>query len=194
MSFRMGDAAVPSAGSIAVNTKQVAESTDADESPSSETSNEEQFVNTGRGGGSTLFSAPVFILLLSRVVSLFVVWPNLYHTVSGTLVHVSLFSLTRTLPIGLKKWEKARSQWLSHKSADCPSDPAIEQPRTAVNIDVDEIIDLIISNKWRDAPSPRRGAGSRGTKIEGCSFGQPVPLPQMIDVLLDLWEAEGLEM
>jgi len=134
--FRMGDAAVPTANSSAV-----AESTDADESPSSETSNEEQFVNTG-----------------------------------------------------LRKWEKARSQWLSHKSPDCPSDPTTEQPRTAVNIDVDEIIDLIISNKWRDAPSPRRGAGSRGTKIEGCSFGQPIPLPQMIDVLLDLWEAEGLEM
>lgn len=94
---------------------------------------------------------------------------------------------------GLQRWEEARSQWLSHKSPEGPLDPTIEPPRTAINIDVDEIIDLVISNRWRDAPSPRRGGG-KGTKVEGCSFGRPIPLPQMIDVLQDLWEAEGLEM
>lgn len=68
----------------------------------------------------------------------------------------------------------------------------MEPSRTAISIDVDEIIDIVISNRWRDAPAKSKKGGK--TKIDGCSFSHPIPLPQMIDVLTDLWEAEGLEL
>lgn len=70
----------------------------------------------------------------------------------------------------------------------------MEPSHTAIIIDVDEIIDIVISNRWRDAPAKSKKGGKAGAKIDGCSFSHPIPLPQMIDVLTDLWEAEGLEM
>ena len=70
----------------------------------------------------------------------------------------------------------------------------MEPSHTAISIDVDEIIDIVISNRWRDAPAKSKMGGKAGAKIDGCSFSHPIPLPQMIDVLTDLWEAEGLEM
>lgn len=82
---------------------------------------------------------------------------------------------------GLANWEAGRSRWLGQ--------PEAGREAKAVNIDVDEIIDLIISNRWRQEESlPGRKAGG-GSE----SFPTPVPLPQMVDLLQDLWEAEGLE-
>ncbi len=80
--------------------------------------------------------------------------------------------------LGLARWEKAREQWLAHKSdTDSTS-------KAAVPLEVDEIIDVIFNPRWRNAGEedgpPRR-------------FPQNVPLPQMVDVLVDLWEAEGLD-
>jgi hypothetical protein len=80
--------------------------------------------------------------------------------------------------VGLARWEGARSHWLSSKS-DTDS-----TAKAAVPIEVDEIIDVIFSPRWRGAGDedgpPRR-------------FPQNVPLPQMVDILVDLWEAEGLD-
>ena len=79
--------------------------------------------------------------------------------------------------LGLARWEKAREQWLAHKSdTDSTS-------KAAVPLDVDEVIDVLFRPRWRNAEEegpPRR-------------FPQNVPLPQMVDVLVDLWEAEGLD-
>ena len=88
---------------------------------------------------------------------------------------------------GLQRWEEVRSLWLKKTEAE-----GTGPSRTAISIDVDEIIDIIISNRWRDAPTKIKGGGNAGA--QGCSFSHPIPLPQMIDVLTDLWEAEGLEM
>jgi hypothetical protein len=52
----------------------------------------------------------------------------------------------------------------------------------AIPLDVDEIIDLIFSQRWRSPDDER------------AHFPQPVPLPQMVDILVDLWEAEGLDI
>jgi hypothetical protein len=81
--------------------------------------------------------------------------------------------------VGLARWEKAREHWLAHKGDDTDS-----TAKAAVPLDVDEIIDVIFSPRWRNA---------------GAEVGPPrafptnVPLPQMVDVLVDLWEAEGLD-
>mmetsp|Transcript_73055 Transcript_73055/g.205219 ORF Transcript_73055/g.205219 Transcript_73055/m.205219 type:complete len:129 (+) Transcript_73055:225-611(+) len=83
---------------------------------------------------------------------------------------------------GLARWERAREQWLAHKSVSDTDDSSTA--RAAVPLEVDEIIDVIFSPRWRNAGNevgpPRR-------------FPQNVPLPQMVDVLVDLWEAEGLD-
>jgi hypothetical protein len=97
--------------------------------------------------------------------------------------------------LGLQRWENARNQWLNHSSNSSGSnhDPNNNSntessddgtPRAvAVPVEVDEIIDVIFSPRWRGSDEegpPRR-------------FPQNVPLPQMVDVLVDLWEAEGLD-
>jgi hypothetical protein len=57
----------------------------------------------------------------------------------------------------------------------------------AVPLEVDDIIDVIFSPRWRNpATAEEEGPPRR--------FPQNVPLPQMVDVLVDLWEAEGLDM
>jgi hypothetical protein len=75
------------------------------------------------------------------------------------------------------QWEESREKWLGQ--CDSSSSTAA---KAAVAIDVDEIIDLIFSQRWR---SPEE---------DKSSFPQAVPLPQMVDILVDLWEAEGLDI
>lgn len=57
------------------------------------------------------------------------------------------------------------------------------QPTTATPLDVDDIIDIIFA-------SPRQIREEGGPR----AFPKPVTLPQMIDILVDLWEAEGLDV
>ena len=61
------------------------------------------------------------------------------------------------------------------------SDGGTSTSTSAVPIEVDAIIDVIFSQRWR-------------TQDEDSLFPQPVPLPQMVDILVDLWEAEGLDV
>ena len=70
---------------------------------------------------------------------------------------------------------------------------------------MDEVIDLIVSNRWRqtfeggnsntNAGGSSLDAARNATKRrEDACFENPVGLPQMVDVLVDLWEAEGLDI
>jgi hypothetical protein len=85
----------------------------------------------------------------------------------------------------------------------------------AVPLDVDEIIDVIFSPRWTGGTAQEQeqqqqqqqpqddGTGppsNTNTNSNNESerhlprrFPQNVPLPQMVDVLIDLWEAEGLD-
>lgn len=76
---------------------------------------------------------------------------------------------------GLIRWEEARKGWLQSDSSSAST------PKAAVPHDVDEIIDLIFSQRWRGSEDKSQ-------------FPEPVPLPQMVDILVDLWEAEGLDI
>lgn len=94
---------------------------------------------------------------------------------------------------GLINWEAARQKWLDYSGIP-PQPDEISQPdascclpskkkkKGAQSLNVDEIIDLIVSNRWRMA--------TKGGPKDKSSFDKPVPLPQMIDILVDLWEAE----
>lgn len=98
---------------------------------------------------------------------------------------------------GLQKWEQGRRQWLNYDGAP-PSQTALcddqhrclpsskKKKKGAVELNVDNIIELIVSNRWRLAAK-----GGQAEK-EKATFEKPVPLPQMIDILVDLWEAEGM--
>ena len=92
-----------------------------------------------------------------------------------------LYNTLHDMILGLQQWEEARAMWLHHNKASDTDSTA----RAAAPLEVDEIIDVIFSPRWRqqgdeDGP-PRR-------------FPQNVPLPQMVDILVDLWEAEGLAL
>lgn len=105
---------------------------------------------------------------------------------------------------GLHRWESIRSAWLT----SCGKSST---PKHAKNIDVDEVIDLIVSNRWRQTlPPPPANSGKGGGQYSSTSsldtarsatrrrddacFERPVGLPMMVDVLVDLWEAEGLDI
>lgn len=108
---------------------------------------------------------------------------------------------------GLERWEKVRAQWLNQSSVPAAAATTTVHSRNgcypcqgdsnhktnngstggAVDLNVDDIIDLIVSNRWRitsDSQSAKNKA----------KFQQAVPLPQMVDILVDLWEAEGLDV
>lgn len=100
-------------------------------------------------------------------------------------LHSCICVLNSLLPssfLGLMRWEEARAEWQasakngSHKNAS---------KKVAIPLDVDEIIDIIFSPRWR-MPGQQHGPPRR--------FPKNVPLTQMVDVLVDLWEAEGLDM
>ena len=72
---------------------------------------------------------------------------------------------------------------------------------------MDEVIDLIVSNRWRQTLEGVSGGNNNNSgsssldtarnatkRREDACFDNPVGLPQMVDVLVDLWEAEGLDI
>mmetsp|Transcript_2015 Transcript_2015/g.2870 ORF Transcript_2015/g.2870 Transcript_2015/m.2870 type:complete len:136 (-) Transcript_2015:416-823(-) len=87
---------------------------------------------------------------------------------------------------GLRRWERERQKWLN-----VPTNEITENAKKSksLNVDVDEVIDLIFSNRWRQQASP-----TKKSCYEGSRFPHPVSLQQMVDILVDLWEAEGLDV
>jgi len=102
---------------------------------------------------------------------------------------------------GLEIWERERAKWLSK---DCISETTSSlvsneksAPNGPIHLNVDKVVDVLLCNRWRQAGNDSdrdsdtaRGGG--GTADDG-KFPQPIPLPQIVDILVDLWEAEGLE-
>ena len=83
---------------------------------------------------------------------------------------------------GLALWETRRQDWLDHHHSASQQPPLSLQQRRATPLEVDDIIDVIFtsSRQVREQGGPRK-------------FAKNVPLPQMVDILQDLWEAEGLD-
>ena len=96
---------------------------------------------------------------------------------------------------GFNRWEEIRNQWVSSAGAE-------NSKRHAKDIDIDEVIDLIVSNRWRQqvpkglssSSSSLDMAKSATQRRDEACFASLVALPQMVDVLVDLWEAEGLDI
>ena len=84
---------------------------------------------------------------------------------------------------GLEIWESERAKWVGQKLNE--GKKSTSQVR-AIDIDVDEIIDHILTNRWRTP-------AVAGEENSSSGFPRSVPLTQMVDILVDLWEAEGLD-
>ena len=84
--------------------------------------------------------------------------------------------------IGLERWEEARALYRQNSLS---SDTDSTARAAAIPLEVDEIIDVIFSPRWRGVAHNEEGPPR--------CFPQNVPLPQMVDILVDLWEAEGLD-
>lgn len=94
---------------------------------------------------------------------------------------------------GLQKWKAAREVWCGISNATAREEPSFclnsDNYKKAVVIDVDGVIDVLFDPRWRG------GGGARGkASLVPPRFPANVPLPQMIDILTDLWEAEGLDV
>ena len=76
--------------------------------------------------------------------------------------------------VGLQRWEKMRAEWTGSR----PGVEGARAPRRgevrAKTIDVEDVIERIFS---------QTGKGQ---------LSEPIPLGQMIDILVDFWESEGL--
>ena len=99
---------------------------------------------------------------------------------------------------GLKKWQTAREEWCRKRKSTDPESAQDGQisnrPKaaSAIPIDVDGVIDVLFDPRWRGGSVV---AGQRAkVSLQPPRFPTNVPLPQMIDVLTDLWEAEGLDV
>ena len=77
---------------------------------------------------------------------------------------------------GLAVWEKNREKWLERATGESKT------AKHAKPLNVDLIIDAIFTT-----PQKLRVNGGISEK-----FPQSVPLPQLVDILQDLWEAESL--
>ena len=135
------------------------------------------------------------------------------HTTNDDFAETTSETPEEFVNTGLKRWEEIRNQWLSSaaqsSSSSVSSASSARQPQTkkpkrhAKDIDIDEVIDLIVSNRWRQQAPPKSNSSSTSSldtaksatrRRDDACFPSPVSLPQMVDVLVDLWEAEGLDI
>ena len=119
----------------------------------------------------------------------------------------STISTTPFVNQGLALWERARQEWLGSTQSSSSSSTAttMTTPTAAATpLDVDEIIDIIFASTRQQvvrevaaaaAASPTAASTTTTTSSSVSilqvepprSFPKPVPLPQMIDILVDLW-------
>ena len=100
---------------------------------------------------------------------------------------LSIHSVPYILLTGLRNWQTAREAWCE-KLTTTNGETTTSKNKAAVELDVDGVIDVLFDPRWRG------GGGKARMSLEPPRFPTNVPLPQMIDVLTDLWEAEGLDV
>jgi len=106
-------------------------------------------------------------------------------------------------------WQEVRNEWCGNITTDGSTSAGdVSLPRHAIDVDVDEIIDVLFDPRWRGVPvvRPPPSGTTNPTSPSSVSttqthqsvaaeliiasqpprFPQNVPLPQMIDVLVDL--------
>ena len=130
---------------------------------------------TGLVGSGSITACVCFRPCFPLGCSIFLIFSNHIHTYINANT-------------GLELWERTREEWLAHNSNRNGNDTDSTTRAVAVPVEVDDIIDVIFAPRWRGVATPDDEAGPPKR------FPQNVPLPQMVDILQDLWEAEGLDV
>lgn len=89
---------------------------------------------------------------------------------------------------GLQRWENQRKTWCSPNNNNSSQSKSRKLSNFSQPVDVDATIDYLFSNRWRVELAANTSHGKERVGLQ-----RPVPLPMMVDILVDLWEAEGLD-
>lgn len=105
------------------------------------------------------------------------------------------------IPLGTQRWEHKRAKWIAkhpqtesqHQQKDSFVSPSLitapelssdaNSMKAEGNVNIEEVISILFSNRW-----------DSGTSTKDNRFPTPVPLPLMVEILVDFWEAEGLDI
>lgn len=150
-----------------------------------------------RGDANRQWATHRLVKMKSAINELVTSTKSLDVDASGPSVSSSTSSNDKFVNTGLNRWEDIRKQWVSSAATVEKS-----SKRHAKDIDIDEVIDLVVSNRWRQqvpkgfssSSSSLDTAKSATKKRDDACFASPIALPQMVDLLVDLWEAEGLDI
>ncbi|KAM7256103.1 hypothetical protein ACFE04_011844 [Oxalis oulophora] len=122
-----------------------------------------QISDTSSSSASEFVNHGKFLLLVGHFICIYIVTSlKMFDYVYSVLLKL-LFSLTT----GLLLWNQTRQNWVANKKPDNRASHALE-PKLNVNATYDS---LLGSNK---------------------AFPQPIPLTEMVDFLVDVWEQEGM--
>jgi hypothetical protein len=97
---------------------------------------------------------------------------------------------------GLALWETNRRVWLKrnhHHAESVEQQRQQQEQRHALELNVDEIIDTLFASSRQQSSDDITTTSQQQQQQYPPYFSMSIPLPQMIDILQDLWEAEGLE-
>lgn len=106
---------------------------------------------------------------------------------------------------GTQRWEHKRAKWIAkhpqtepqHQQKDSfvslslstaqelSSDAhnTMNLMKAKGNVNIEEVISILFSNRW-----------DSGTSTKDNRFPSPVPLALMVEILVDFWEAEGVDI
>jgi hypothetical protein len=120
---------------------------------------------------------------------------------------IYLFHILVLFKAGTKRWEHERAKWISGchqttklqqqqgRSCETPSLTVTRdltrddsnKTKAKSNVNIEEVVSMLFSNRWDNT------TGGNSTTASN-RFPNPVPLPLMVEILVDVWEAEGLDM
>ena len=75
---------------------------------------------------------------------------------------------------GQSRWHFIRSRWLSSCTEINEDEQLNKKLKNAISLEIDNVIDSIFTSDGKS------------------TLSYSIPLPQIIDILTDLWEADGL--
>nr|GMC80262.1 uncharacterized protein LOC109179693 isoform X3 [Ipomoea batatas] len=109
------------------------------------------------------------VCLLETWIEVSDVYSHPFVNCSREVSIMSSYCMVTFLLSGLIQWNQIRQQWVGSKKSENQSQE-LREPRLSWNATYDS---LLASNK---------------------PFAKPIPLPEMIDFLVDIWEQDGWDV
>jgi len=97
----------------------------------------------------------------------------------------------------MKRWEHERAKWTHPSSyqenvagSTATNNSSSEERKADKIVDMEEIVGVIFSNRWKKTADE----GDNDNSVVNASFSRPVPLKFLVEILVDIWEAEGSDI